>query len=134
MVIPYRTSAPKLPSNSSPVRNGLPSCSGLSACCATRYGSTSRRRGGSIPWIPTRSPNSDTHPDASFGIGFHCTVSFLRWINRSMLNPHTSSGSSEKRSCENGIRNSAVHPSSSTSVATSHTAFHESSSFVSSNR
>ncbi len=51
-----------------------------------------------------------------------------------MLKPQTCAGAAEKRSCDSGIRNSATQPSSSTRVATSQTASHESSSLVSSNR
>jgi hypothetical protein len=79
-----------------------------------------------------RSPYSLTQPDPSLGIGFHSTVSFLRWITRVTLKPHSCSGAGAKRSCESGMRNSAVQPSLSTLVATSHTASQAKSMRVSS--
>ena len=59
--------------------------------------------------------------------GSGASLLVLRRIVRTKRTPQTCWGAPENRSCENGIRNSAVQPSESIAVATSHTGSHESS-------
>ena len=71
---------------------------------------------------PPSSPNDETKPDALFGSSGHVEISFSRPISRSTANPKVSRLSGSKRSCENGMRNSAFQPWSSFVTATSQTA------------
>ena len=59
------------------------------------------------------------------------SLSFLRAMKRSALTPHVWWSPLMKRSSENGMRISTVHPSPSTVTAESHTASHDSSVQVS---
>ena len=61
-------------------------------------------------------------------------TSFSRPISRRTAKPNVSRLPGSKRSCENGIRNSAFQPLSSFVIATSHTASQLSSWLVSRNQ
>ena len=50
----------------------------------------------------------------------------MNWMPQRGASP---SAGARNRSCVNGMRNSAVHPSESRAAAASHTAFHPRSSF-----
>jgi len=74
----------------------------------------------------------EARPLSFFGTSASHDASFLRCTMRRALMPHVGRGAEGKRSCENGIRISTVHPPESTVTADSHTASQESSSKLSS--
>src|SRR6185295_14031131 len=98
-------------------------------------GSTSSRRADLSPVIPASSPNCETKPLRSGRTGDQSSDSLRRAMSRETCSPHTCAPCPEaallKRSCERGMRNSAVHPALSTFVAASHTASHPESSLLS---
>ena len=69
------------------------------------------RRLDSTSWMPVRSPKREAHPASSRGMETQYRSSFLVGIHRLTLMPHCPV--SLKRSCEKGMRISAVHPSES---------------------
>ena len=79
------------------------------------------RRVGRMPEMPRRSPKRDDHARTFFGTGTQNTSSNREGIQRSRFMPHTCSGRSLKRSCENGIRISQVHAWSSMTARASQT-------------
>src|SRR5205823_1496991 len=93
----------------------------------TTYGSSSTRFGAGMSRSPRRWPKRDTKPLSVFNMKGQKLNSFLRRMVRTNRIPHTCSAAPEKRSCEKGIRYSAVQPSESIDVATSHTGSQESS-------
>ena len=74
-----------------------------------------------MPSIPSSVPAMEASKiRKGRGAGDHCTHSLRRRMIRWMLKPHLCTFSlSSKRSVLNGIANSAVHPQSCTSAATS---------------
>ena len=83
---------------------------------------------------PLSVPNEDTHPLALFDISGQVDVSFRRATWREIAKPSWPSPLPLKRSCENGIRNSACHPSPLRRTMTSHTASQLSSLLLSLNQ
>src|SRR5688572_16280950 len=71
---------------------------------------------------PFSLPNDDTHPLAFLESSGQVAVSLSRAISRLMANPIWPSPLPLKRSCDNGMRNSASQPSASRFTVTSHTA------------
>ena len=69
-----------------------------------------------------RSPNDETKPGAAFEMCGQVSVSFSRPICRTTAKPNVALSAGWKRSCENGMRNSARQPSVSRETATSQTA------------
>ena len=70
-------------------------------------------------------------PEAALEMWGHESVSFSRPISRTTAKPNVVSADGRKRSCENGIRNSARQPAVSRATATSQTASQPRSSFES---
>src|SRR5205814_7895575 len=99
--------------------------------CPTAYGTSSRRFGDCVTLRLVSSPNDETMPELAFERCGHESVSFNRPISRTTANPNVSSLDGRKRSCENGMRNSARQPPASRATATSHTASQPRSSFES---
>src|SRR4051812_43374027 len=106
-------------------KNGLDGSPGWRVTLALTYGRTSRRPGVARLSSPTRSPNRETKPEPSGVHGLNETRSERRAMSRMTWKPQTRGvpGDTDPYlSCDNGIRNSAVQPSGSRCVATSHTA------------
>ena len=106
----------------------LPSSKGSAGCgrpvkvaLPAEYGSTSRRRVGLMPSMPTSSPIHDDQPVRFVGTGTQNTSSLVAGFQWSALKPQTCTGASLKRSCENGMRISVVQPRESTTAFASQT-------------
>jgi hypothetical protein len=89
---------------------------------ATPYGMISKRRFGLMPSMPVRSAKRETKPLSVFGVYTRRVLSIVRGFQRLMLKPHVCTGLSGKRSCEYGMRTSAVQPFVTIFAADSHTA------------
>jgi hypothetical protein len=89
---------------------------------ATEYGISSNFFGAPDIFNPRSSPNCDTNPFALRDSSGHDDVSARRPTSRMTEKPTGPPVVLLKRSCENGIRNSARQPSASFSTSTSHTA------------
>src|SRR5882724_11177289 len=88
----------------------------------TTYGSSSARPGALVITSPCRWPKRGGPPVSCKPQNDHCDNSFSRLSWRQICSPHVCSAVVEgKRSCEKGMRISAVQPSESTLVLTSHT-------------
>ena len=121
-VTAYFTSSPNEPPGSVELVSGLPMSTGCVSILPTEYGRISNRLG--VPPIlrPVRSPNCETNPFALRDSMGHDTVSASRPTSRITAKPTGPPDVLLKRSCENGMRNSAHQPSASFSTSTSHTA------------
>src|SRR5690348_8445119 len=93
----------------------------------TTYGSSSACRGTLAIAIPSRWPKY-AGPELSLRRrNDHSSCSLRRSTYRHSCIPHVCTCPPERRSCEYGIRISAVHPSAVTWVAPSHTGSHDGS-------
>src|SRR6476660_3255666 len=104
--------------------NGSPVTMGAVATCETTYGINSSFFWADVTCSPIRSPNDETVPLALFARRGHVTVSLVAAISRAIANPNVPADDGLKRSCENGILNSARQPSGAIAAATSQTASH----------
>src|SRR5687768_5149329 len=93
---------------------------------AATYGSNSSwRPDAPLSSSPSRWPKRGGPPDSFFRQNAHCCSSLRRWIQRRSCSPQVwLLDSLENRSCDNGIRISADHPSSSMRVAASQMGSH----------
>src|SRR5687768_8974375 len=82
--------------------------------------------------MPRSSPNHDDQPRTLRGTGIQNTSSFRVGIQWSKLTPQTWLSARVNRSCEKGIRISAVHPVESTAAFAVHTGSKELSRLCSS--
>jgi hypothetical protein len=115
-----------------PSLNGFSGVSGsMNSARPTVYGTSSSCLGALIACTPVRCAMRDARPFSFFGTSCSQTLSLRRWMNREAFTPQASRAVRGKRSCENGMRISAVQPSASVDTAASHTASHELSSHVS---
>ena len=72
-------------------------------------------------WSPPRCAKRDTNPFSVFPTKGKRSNSFFRRMVRTNRMPQIWSVAREKRSCENGIFSSAVHPRESIEVTAIHT-------------
>ena len=93
----------------------------------TTYGSTSSRREERPARSPSTCPNRKGPPVSVLPQNDHIDVSLSRDTPRQTCIPQVWTESRLKRSWEKGIRNSAVQPSESMLVPTSHTGSHDES-------
>src|SRR4051812_19646378 len=77
---------------------------------ATVYGTSSSFFGDARIARPPSSPNDETYPFALRASSGQVDVSLRRPIDRDTAKPNVSASLALKRSCENGIRNSADQP------------------------
>src|SRR5262245_20117085 len=133
-VTAYLRSTPTLAPASGVRSNGLPASTGIVATSPTTYGASSSRFDALPSVTPVRSPNEDTNPLAPFDNSGHEDVSLRRATVRATAKPRRPSPCDLNRSCENGMRNSADHPSSSRRATTSQTASQLSSLLASLNQ
>src|SRR5439155_6074746 len=126
----YFRSTPSAASTADAFRSGLPP----GACrvrLLTAYGTSSSRLGARLSVSAPSSPNDETYPFALRARSGQVTVSLRRPISRTTARPTVFDSPGAKRSCENGIRNSAVQPSALRDTATFHTASQLSSRLLS---
>src|SRR5262245_57262048 len=121
-VTAYLRSTPTDAPGSGVFCRGLPGCTGSVSTCATVYGRSSSRFDALPMFTPLRVPNDDTHPLALLEINGQVDVSLRRATCREIAKPSCPSPLPLKRSCENGMRNSACQPSSLRLTTTSQTA------------
>src|SRR5437660_11778432 len=129
----YLRSSPSAASATDALSSGLPS----GACrvrLVTAYGTSSSRFGARLSESAPTSPNDDTYPLALRASSGHVEVSSSRPISRPTAKPMVFPSPDAKRSCENGIRNSADQPRVSRDTATFHTASQLSSRLLSLNQ
>jgi hypothetical protein len=130
----YLMSAPTVAVEARAFPKGSAAATGCVDRFATAYGASSSLRAALASFSPVSSPNSETKPGRLFDRSGHVEVSLRRPISRTTAKPNTSSLPGRKRSCENGMRNSALHPRASRATETSHTASQLESLLVSANR
>ena len=106
----------------------------IAAARTDRFEWSPRARGAGTPLSPVSVPKRETNPASLRVHGDHEARSPRRAMSRMICSPQVRASPAwpPKRSWLMGMRYSATHPSESTAVATSHTAFHESSSLPSS--
>ncbi len=118
----YFTSTPSVPAGSDDFDNGLPASTGCVVNCVSAYGVISSFFSGWVKARPVSSPNDETKPLALRGRSGHVDASSARARMRPTAKPNVEVEAGLKRSCENGIRNSARQPLGVRDTAASHTA------------
>src|SRR5688572_16474441 len=121
-VTAYFMSRPTEPPGSGESVNGFETSTGAVSTLPSEYGISSKRFGAPDIFRPRSSPNCDTNPLAFRDSRGQVDVSARRPTSRRIEKPTGPPVVLLKRSCENGIRNSARQPSASFSTSTSHTA------------
>src|SRR5688572_15990907 len=125
---PILRSPPTRPLRFRPLSNGFcRSRLSFTVEAEATYGISSSRRAGLMPRIPRSVPIHDDQPLSFFGTGIQKTSSLRDGDQKSKFNPHSCSSMGLKRSCEKGMRISAVHPVASTLADACHTGSNESS-------
>ena len=74
--------------------------------------------------MPVKCAMRDAMPFSLFFTSASQSVSFLRRMKRSTFRPQVFLSPAENRSCDNGIRSSALQPRSSVDTAECHTPSH----------
>ena len=121
-VTAYFRSRPSEPPGSGESVSGSATSTWRVSTLPSEYGISSKRFGAPDIFRPRSSPNCDTNPLALRDSSGQVDVSARRPTSRMIEKPTGPPEVLLKRSCENGMRNSARQPSASFSTSTSHTA------------